>query len=206
MKKKKTNKPWSKQETKELFDGISIAGLEWFKKKCGKRSTSAIYQKILREYGKGGLTRGAYTLLELRKTTGYSESHIRRAQSALNQKWKRLGPRGVYLITEDQVEEINCWLQHDFWSKAHRLYGCTWCTSSKLPSRALGLCSKCYWKHRRICNRLGLPMSLKEQIILLQKCKGKGVHAKFVKDGLTRLNAGLALREDQLDWLVLQGA
>ena len=153
--RKRKPTPWSKLAERELFNGVGISGVEWFKKHCGKRSRAAVYGKLRREYGPGGLTRGVYTLHELEKTTGYDEGQIRRAGGALNQKWKRLGPRGAHLITEEQMREIVTWLGHDFWAPGHRLYGCKVCQTTNRPHKALGLCERCYYVHRRLRRKTG---------------------------------------------------
>lgn len=199
--------PWSKAAERELFNGVGISGIAWFQKRCGKRTRAAVYKKLLREYGAGGFTRGVYTLRELERTTGYDENQIQRAGSALNQKWKRLGPRGAHLITEEQLREIVTWLGHDFWSKPHRLYCCTWCNATRRSHRAAGLCAKCYHAHRRLCKKLGLPASLKAQVAFLKRGATIGDNdpqeARARSQSLSRLSSGLALSVEQLDWLVM---
>lgn len=200
--RKRKARAWSKAAKRELFNGVGISGIEWFKQRCGGRSRIAIYKKLRSEYGPGGLTRGVYTLHELAKQTGYGETHIRRAGSALNQKWKRLGPRGAHLITEEQMREIVTWLGHDYWSKRHHLYGCLWCQAERAPHRASGLCGRCYHKHRRLCRKLGLPTSVEAQWRLLRETDA-GRHVRFKAEGLAKLGVGLALTEVQLDWLAM---
>lgn len=199
--------PWTKGAERELFNGVGISGISWFQQRCGGRSRSSIYHKLRREYGPGGLTRGAFTLHEIEKRTGYSETQIRRAGGALNQKWKRLGPRGAHLITEEQMREIVTWLGHDYWSKSHHLYGCSWCNTNRRPHWASGLCGKCYHRHRRLCRKLGLPADVAGQRELLQRSAiGRdigGRHGRFKAEGLARLEAGLALTAAQLDWLTV---
>jgi hypothetical protein len=197
--RRRKHKPrtWGKAAERELFNGVGISGVDWFKRRCGGRSRSAVYQKLRREYGRGGLTRGAYTLHELENGTQYGETQIRRAGAALNQKWKRLGPRGAHLITEEQMREIVAWLGHDFWSKRHHLYGCTWCQTDRRPHRAAGLCERCYHKHRRACVVLCLPTSLAEQAAVLRKASGRVNEVV-----LGRLVSGLALKPSQIDSLV----
>lgn len=203
--RRKPAKPWTKLAQRELFNGVGISGLAWFKKRCGGRSDSAIYHKLHREYGPGGLTRGAYTIHELEKLTSYSESQLRRAGSALNQKWKRLGPRGAHLITEEQRDEIVAWLGHDFWSKTHRLYGCLWCSTLRRSHQCLGLCLRCYHQYRRACLKRGLPISVLKQTDLLRAVGSKDSreHAKFMDKATARLDSGLVLDAAQLDWLAM---
>jgi hypothetical protein len=205
--RKAKRKPWTKAAERELFNGVGISGLAWFKDRCGGRSTAAVYHKLRREFGPGGLTRGAYTLYELERRTGYSETHIRRAGSALNQKWKRLGPRGAHLITEEQMDEIVTWLGHDFWSKTHRLYGCLWCATDKRAHRSVGLCVRCYHRHRRACIKRGLPVTVTSQKDLMRGMAigrdNSRAHGRFLEKGASRLAAGLALSEEYLDWLAM---
>lgn len=199
--------PWTKAAERELFNGVGISGVAWFQQRCGGRSRSSIYHKLRREYGPGGLTRGAFTLHEIEKRTGYSETQIRRAGSALNQKWKRLGPRGAHLITEEQMQEIVTWLGHDYWSKGHHLYGCSWCNTNLRPHRASGLCEKCYHRHRRLCRKWKLPADVRAQAAILKRAAtGRDIaekHGRFRAEGLAKLEAGLALTETQLKWLAM---
>lgn len=203
MAKKNSKEPWDEAEIRVLFDGIGISGVAWFKSRCG-RSRKAVYNKALRMYGQGGLTRGSFTLHEICETTGYNYSHIRRAQAALNQKWKRLGPRGAHLVTEEQLRDILEWLKHDFWSKSKKLYGCQWCTTTTRPHVGRGLCSRCYYRHIYLCERLGLPVSGLKQIALLRKalrqdCANLEAHGTFIQEAMARLQSGLALSENDLE-------
>ena len=203
VKRSKAPKPWTKKQAALLFHGISISGLAWFQKHC-KRSAAAIYAKVRRDYGPGGLTRGAHTLWGLARETGYSRGQLRRAQSALGQKWKRLGPRGSHLISEDQVEELTAWLAHDYWCARLRLYACAWCGTSTRPARGRGLCGRCYERHRYLCRLHGLPASGIGQMAVLKKT-GRSTFAartqsgSFPSNGVDRLAAGGALTEAQLD-------
>ena len=86
---------WELKALKALFNGIGAFGLSWFQRKSGKsydwpnapvvRSRDAIYAKIRREYGGGGLTRGVYSRGALVLVTGYDRRQLERAQVALNQ-------------------------------------------------------------------------------------------------------------------------
>lgn len=206
-KKSKKREPWDEASLRVLFDGIGISGVRWFTTRCS-RSYKAIYNKALREYGKGGLTRGAYTLWEVCQTTGYTRSHMLRAQSALNQKWKRLGPVGAHLITDEQLEDIVEWLKHDFWSKAKKLYGCQWCTTTNRTHKGAGLCQRCYFRHIYLCKQLGIPSSLSGQMALLRKaksldCANLEAHGTFIRRAMARLQSGLALSEENLERLVI---
>lgn len=204
---------WSREATNSLLDGVGAFGLEWFRRRGGasydypnapvKRSRAAVYAKAHREFGEGGLTRGVRTLHELSAQTGYTRGQLRRAGHALNQKWKRLGPRGAHLISDEQAEEILTWLQHDFWSKSLHLYACLHCGTSNRPHRAAGLCGRCYYRYRRRCLDLGLPAGLREQVALILRLdKQPGVEAKLL-DMSRRLEHGKALGLNELDWLIM---
>lgn len=198
---------WTKEQEMDLFNGVSISGISWFERHCG-RTRDAIKAKLRREYGEGGFTRGAYTFWELARVTGYSRCQLKRAQNALGQKWKRLGPRGAHIITEEQLEELVAWLAHDYWSATLRRYGCAWCATERRRHTGGGLCERCYYRHRRLCIRLGLPTTFAEQLVLIRKNQRSGgdkagVSGKVMREAVARLEAGLALTEADLDWLAL---
>jgi hypothetical protein len=206
-------KRWGKEAIKALFNGIGSYGISWFQQRSDapydlehgpkKRSRQAVYKKAQREFGKGGLTRGAYTLEELQNNTGYNREQILRARDACKQKWKRLGPRGDHLITEEQVEEILEWLKHDYWSKVHRLYCCRRCTTDSAPHYGAGLCERCYFRYRRDLERRGLPTStraLKAKIRSLDIGKS-GEHGTFLDKVVRDLERGVSLDDASLDWL-----
>lgn len=184
-----------------LTDGAGRLSMDWLRRKAGqphdwpnaptKRSRKAIYNQAHRTHGQGGLTRGTYTLSHLIESTGYSRSHILRAQRALNQQWRRLAPSGSWLVTEDQTEEIINWLKTDHWSKAKRVDGCLWCSTDTAPHTALGLCRRCYLRYRVTCRHLGLPMKPKDQIGLVMAAGGAATM-------IDRIERGLALGADHL--------
>lgn len=206
-------KRWGKKARDALFNGIGAYGLAWFQKRSDapydesegpqKRSRMAIYKKSFREFGPGGLTRGSYTLHELQKTTGYNREQFIRAREACKQKWKRTGPGGDHLITEEQVEEILEWLKHDYWSKAHRLYCCRRCTTDRRTHYGAGLCERCYFKYRRSLERRGLPTSIQALAVKLKSLEvGKSEnHGKFLDRICSDLERGFALDDECLDWL-----
>jgi hypothetical protein len=206
-KRKRKAVPWTKAQEADLCNGVSISGISWFRRHCD-RTANAIYAKLRREHGAGGLTRGAYTFWQLARTTGYSRPQLKRAQGALGQKWKRLGPRGAHIITEEQQTELVVWLSHDYWSKKLRRYGCSWCTTETRAAFSVGLCARCYYRHRRRCAKLGLPLTTSGQLAMLRKIQRvgwdtSGVSVVVVRDAVTRLEAGLVLPEGALDWLAL---
>jgi len=212
---------WSKEEVRVLLDGIGNYGLSHFQKKSGQphefeyegapkhRSKKAIYGKILREFGPGGLTRGVYTVHRLAKNTGYNKEQLYRAREACKQKWKRIGPRGAYLITEDQVDEIIEWLKHDYWCKPHRLYCCLYCNTEHRLHYSRGLCVRCYSRYRRSLLKLNLPPSNKGLIRYIESrqnadstdIENSGKRTKFLEKIFETLRKGLALNRDELRWL-----
>ena len=165
-----------------LTDGAGRLSLDWLRRRAGqphqwpnaptKRSRWAVYGQARRLHGPGGLTRGTYTLDHMIKTTGYCRSHFIRASRALNQQWRRLTPRGPWLVTEDQTEEIIEWLKTDHWSKAKRVDRCLWCSTTTAPMHALGLCRRDYLRYRRMCRNFGLPTHPKDQIGLVMAVGG----------------------------------
>lgn len=202
---------WSKKEEAMLLDGVGIYGFVWFERQTDPgydwpgapkhRSRGALYAKLNRSGGQGGFTRGAWTLHQLLQDTGYSRTQILRAQRALHQKWKRLCQRGAYLITDEQMDDILCWLQHDYWQARHRLYACLWCTSDKRPAYALGLCVRCYYQYRRFCRAIGVPAGVAEQQAALARTPGLDQYGKILDTVKEQLAAGRALSQTQLDWL-----
>lgn len=209
-------KRWTKEAEHALLHGIGFYGLEWFQRQGGaphdspnaakKRSRDAVYAKARALFGRGGLTRGVSTLARLSRETGYHPTQIQRAGSALNQKWKRLGPRGVYLLTDEQAEDILEWLKHDFWSKALRLYACAWCGAREKPHRGSGLCGACYFRHRRWCEERGVPRTVEAQAAWvagrLQVDRWGRDEARFLSEVRERLEAGKVLALSALERLV----
>jgi len=154
--------------------------------------------------GIGAMTRGTYSLQTATTMTGYSRTHLLRASAALNQKWKRMGPRGTFLISHEQIEDIVNWLRHDFWCKSKRLYNCVWCTTSTREHRSGGLCGPCFFNHRRMCRRLGLPPTVGAQLRLLVSldCKTPS-EAEWSEKAAQRLRRKVVLDISQLDWLAM---
>jgi len=194
------NRRWTQAEIKVLLNGIGVSGVKWFTNRCGGRSRSAVESKARRLYGSGGLTRGAHTLQSIIRHTHYSHSQIKRAQSALNQKWKRLGPRGAHIITETQMLDIVSWLRHDYWSKARRLYGCIWCGTSTRFHAGKGLCTRCFRRHWYLCDCFGLPKSNLRQIVVCRSLDGFG-DSVFLANAESQLRSGEPLNEIQLGQL-----
>jgi len=202
--KSKQKKRWTHAEELYLLNGVAISGIRWLTKHCHK-SLASIHGKLRREYGKGGLTRGAYTLMEIADKTGYSRPQLIRAQKALAQKWKRLGPRGAYIITEEQLEDIVNWLSHDYWDKQYRKYCCGWCHTGDSPHKGRGLCQICYYRYRRICEGAGISLKKEDQIRFLADIPlGNELRDKSVKKALANLNKGLAINKEDLE-VILNG-
>jgi len=158
---------WTKRDEFILLQGVGSYGLSWFARRLG-RSYAAVRRKAFRLYGRGGLTRGAYTLSAVARMTGYHPDQLRRAARALAQKWKRTSPRGPYLIYEDQVRELTDWLKQGYWAPKHQLYACGWCGGSRAPHYALGLCRGCYAVYAQRIRRLGWPLSAEALLGMLQ--------------------------------------
>lgn len=142
---------WTAVETRALIVGLGAYGIAWFQKRAGLsygypnaplRSIDAVSRRVARVTGSRRFTQGAYTLTALTRRSGYSRGQLRRAQSALNQKWKRTSANGSFLITDEQAEEVLEWLKHDFWTRTRRLYGCVQCGEDKRPPKVWGLCRR----------------------------------------------------------------
>lgn len=200
---------WTKKEDRSLLDGAGVFSIAWFRRKAGnsyrypnapKRSRMAVYRRAQRLLGRGGLTRGTYTLVQASRETSYDRSQILRAQHALNQKWKRLSPRGPFLITFDQLDEILGWLQQDYWCSKLRLYGCVNCGANGRPSRGRGQCPKCFWRIRRLTRRLGFPTATPVLSALVESCLDNaplGMRASLQRAS-EHLGRGWALTEEQI--------
>lgn len=206
---------WTEDEKRAVFDGVGTQGWSVLQRRAGDsyaephlppgRSVEAVRRQI-RRMCDSGARRGSISLHKLAQVTGYHPSQLRRARKALNQAWQRMSKRGCYLISEEQVMDLIAWLLHDFWQAKHRLYCCVWCSTSERPHRSGGLCGRCFYRYRRKCLENGLPASLRDQRQLVAKildCYGSGPHAKFLEEALRRLNTGLALTAELLDWVVL---
>lgn len=203
---------WDKQSDMALLQGIGAYGLSWFQARSGRsydypnapprRSIPALYGRARRLFGPGGFTRGTYTLHGASTATGYTRKQIRRAASALNQKWKRLRRRGAYIITEEQLDDICEWLKHDYWCKPLQLYACVWCGSSSTASAGLGLCARCYHRYRRRAAALGLPATRSELRRFVDALRKAGATDDAF---LSRVHGwviqGRALTADELDQL-----
>jgi len=171
-------KRWTKREEQALLQGIGVYGVSWFQRRCGDayswpnalpgRSVNAVYSKIRRMYGQGGLSRGSYTVTQIIRSTKYSKSQIQRAMRALGQKWKRLSATGAYLIHEDQYEDLIAWLANDYWSKKHRLYNCLWCQGHTREHSCRGLCTQCYRRYAKQLERRQLPNSTSALLALVR--------------------------------------
>lgn len=191
------------------MQGIGVYGIAWFRKKGGNandwpnalpgRSAKACYNKALRLFGTGGLSRGSYSIEEIITRTGYSKTQIRRAMKALAQKWKRLSPGGSYLIYEDQYDDIVNWLIKDYWSKMHRLYKCLWCHGTKYAHKSKGLCLKCYRRYFQQLKRSGHTPNNK---LLTEYLKVNHPDYEGLKKAVNQLSRGRALPEEAIQCLL----
>lgn len=161
-------------------------------------SRRAAQAKLARLTGRGALGRGSYSVRQLVRSTGYTREQLRRASSALNQKWKRLDPRGSFLITEEQRDELIAWLAHDYWAPLHRLYCCQHCTTEARPHRSLGLCTRCYHAYVRVCRARGLRISPKSQARALACLRQTD---SVPLETLTRMRRGIAVDLEGLEAL-----
>jgi len=206
---------WTKVESKKLLFGAGAFGISWLQRQTGPaynwvnapkhRSCFALKAKMLR-MGLGGFTRGTWSLERAKRETGFTQSQLFRAMKALNQKWKRTGPRGDYLITDDQMDDILEWLKHDFWCKCKHLYCCVWCGEARRRHFSLGLCDTCYKRYLRFCVLLYVPYGIQKQKVLvmqLRKTKLEVHERKFLERITWRFNRKLALERGHLEWLSL---
>lgn len=205
-------KPWTKHESTTVFSGVGSYGWSGLQSRAGDsytepglppgRSIEAVRRRI-RRMGNSGARRGAFSVRQLSVETGYNRAQLRRAQSALNQKWMRMGRRGAHLISDEQAQDLVVWLSHDYWNMRKRLYGCRWCSTSVRPHRSSGLCARCVHRYRRRCLELGLPTSLKEQKEILDDtildCANRAAHGKILENSRRQLDRGLALTEEMLE-------
>lgn len=144
---------WTTKQERALLDGIGSFGWSVLERRTG-HTRNAIWAKVQRDLGGGGITRGSYSLAQAMEETGYSRTQFERAASALNQRWQRTARGGNYLITAEQIEDIAHWLAQDFWCVRHRLYGCGNCATTSRPHHAGGLCRVCYHRAARFTRRV----------------------------------------------------
>jgi hypothetical protein len=200
---------WEKKEDDALLDGVGVFSIAWFRRHVGRsydypnapyRSAYAIYNRLSELIGTKSLTRGAYTLRKASLETGYTREQIKRAQSALGQKWKRLSPRGPFLITFDQLDEMSSWLKSDYWCGELKLYGCVNCGDAHRPQFSLGLCNKCFNRIYYRLKRLGLPTQRKNLLTTIQALddSSKEVQA-CLRKAVTNLGRGWSVTDEQLD-------
>lgn len=149
---------WTEEEGRALFDGIGSFGWSVLERRTG-HSRREIWDRVRREFGGGGITRGSYSLSEAVTETGYSRTQLRRAAKALNQRWPRTAKGGNYLLTGEQLEDLVAWLQQGFWSQKHHLYRCGDCGTQSRSHFSNGLCLRCYRRVGRFCRKIGLICS-----------------------------------------------
>lgn len=198
-------KRWTRDEDRALLEGTGSFGLSWFAKRVGtsyefpgapKRSPEALYARARTLWGKGGLTRGSYSESHLARESGYSRSQLRRARKALRHSYRRLSPKGQFLISDDQRVDIYDWLSRDFWSKSLHRYNCAWCHSATRPHKGAGLCIICYYRLRRLTARLGVPSSIPALLVLAAPRK-----TPAAREAHRRLRIGVMPKRDVLEAL-----
>jgi hypothetical protein len=151
---------WTAEERRALLNGIGVYGHDWIGRHTNGRSRKAVTEKIAREFGTGGgMCRGTYSLAQLAEATGYTRRQLQRAGRALGQRWARTGRGGNHLITDDQLVCLVEWLGTDYWCAKLRLYACIECGTERRPHECLGLCRRCFDRHRRLAQGLGLELS-----------------------------------------------
>ncbi len=199
---------WTKKEDRALMDGIGVFSIAWFRKQAGRtgsyqsapyRSRDAIYRHARKLIGPGGLKRGTHSLRQASLETGYNRAQIIRAQQALGQKWKRLSPRGDYLITFEQLDEIVGWLRTGYWCVELRLYGCVNCGDDRKPTRGNGQCPKCYWRLRNLAKKSGIPTRLSLLRAFVQSLDDQRAQMRLIREYLER---GWGLTEIQIRHLI----
>lgn len=169
---------WTREADQILHDAIGSFGWTFLQRKLpkgpdGKPPTLHSIDWRIRYLGYGGIRRGTYTLHELERKTGYSRTQLMRAANALKQRWKRTKAKGVYLILEEQVEDMIAWLKNDYWCVRLRLYACTECGENTNPPMWLGQCTKCYPKNRYYAKIHGIPTSAKQLIPFIEALRAK---------------------------------
>lgn len=178
------------------MNNMGCRGTAWFAKRL-KRSASSINNRVARLTGSGSLRRGTYALKRACDESGYTRSQLWRAQKALNQQWRRTGPKGAFLISEDQYVAMTEWLGGDYWAKAHGCYSCLGCGTDSVKHKARGLCQRCLEKYRRRCLRLGLPFRKADQLDVVERAYGVDPSLTFERE-LRRARRGWAIPLDIL--------
>lgn len=197
---------WTKREENQLLQGVGVFGIGWFRRNTQSaydwpgaprgRTRAALYAKARRLYGRGGFSKGSFSLRKASKVTGYSITQIKRAMEALKQKWKRTSATGSYLIFEEQLEEITQWLRKDFWSKKQRAYCCLWCQRESVGHHGRGLCFRCYQRYYQRLRRLGLPLETDQLVEKIEVLRESGIiEEASVATALRSLERGHALPE-----------
>jgi hypothetical protein len=174
---RKPPRTWTRAEDRHLILGIGAYGWSWFHEKLPARTRDEMKERARRLFGTGELTRGTYTLDSLTERTGYHRTQLLRARNAVGQKWRRTCPGGAYLISEEQMEELCSWLQHDYWQKSLQLYCCAWCGTDERPHHGGGLCHPCYQRGRRIARHWMLPMTISGKMALVEDLENCGLAA-----------------------------
>lgn len=190
---------WTEKQTKALLDGIGAFGWAALKRKTG-HSEREIWDKVRREFGGGGITRGSYSLSQAQEETGYARSQLERAAAALNQRWQRTSKRGNYLITAEQLEDLANWLAQDFWCRKFHLYNCVQCGKSVFPHYSLGYCKPCHSVLRRyVLTTIKVPFTsvgIKSYVDTKEPPEQDRLFYQLV---LERLNAGRGVSIEQLE-------
>lgn len=191
---------WTDRHVRALLDGVGSFGWSALKRRCGNRSKAAITDKIRREFGGGGITRGTYSLNQAEQETGYAANQLRRAAAALNQRWSRTSKGGNYLISADQLDECTEWLKHDYWCVKLELYGCSRCGTDSRRCFSFGLCRSCFFHLRTFAEKLGLPFSVRGLRAIVSGLRANE-ESRFLDSLSARLERGKPLDKEELSTL-----
>lgn len=190
---------WSRKADLDLLEGQGSFTVRTVEKRTG-RTRKAIYGRLLRAHGGGGMSRGNYTLDGAIEESGYSRTQLLRARRALGQAWLRTSKRGRWILTLEQFEALTEWLKRDFWCVSLRLTECLRCRTRKQPHHRNGLCTSCYWPVRAAAVQAGLRMSVRALAAETERLLPSAApsDAALLKEYLAQLGRNLALLEAEI--------
>lgn len=182
---------WTRDESRTLTMAVGAFSIDYIARNTN-RTPKAVYQKILRQLGGGGVSRGTRTERMVAEETGYSPRQIRRAGRALGQRWQRTSTTGAVMLGDDQIEAIIRWLKHDYWCPRAHVYACVTCGTSDVPAYGLGLCHPCYRHQAMAFRQVGLPFALAPLLSLVAALRERTPAAQ--RDWLDAFEASLQAR------------
>lgn len=148
---------WTERDDKELWWLWGSFAPDVVARRTGR--TLAACKQRARVLGIGSSGRGATTLAELARNTGYDESRLKGAIEYLGLRTRKndsssRSARGKHhAISSDQVEEIlemlsripdGVRLVDSRWGRGNRPQSCRGCQQTERPHKAKGLCGRCY--------------------------------------------------------------